>query len=204
MEFLLSANGEFYFIEMNTRIQVEHGVTEMVTGADLVQGEYPALAMGEPLQLKQRQITINGAAMEFRIYAEDPDTHMPSPGVVSNHHPPGGLGVRVESALYDGYRVPVQYDPLIAKLIVHAENRAAVVNCARESGIARVPVDGIKTNIPLHLRILEDADFCSGEFATDFLNPLRARIMSPRPSALRGVEPRPFPRQQTIFPGILL
>src|ERR1700732_2515357 len=113
VEFLLADDGQFYFIEMNTRIQVEHGVTEMVTGVDLVR-ESLALAMGDRLRFKQRQVAINGAAMEFRIYAEDPDTHLPSPGVVSNHHAPGGLGVRVESALYDGYRVPVQYDPLIA------------------------------------------------------------------------------------------
>ena len=167
VEFLLSADGNFYFIEMNTRIQVEHGVTEMVTGVDLVR-ESLALAMGERLRLKQRQVKIDGAAMEFRIYAEDPDTHLPSPGVVSNHHAPGGLGVRVESALYDGYRVPVQYDPLIAKLIVHAGDRAGVITRAR-AALREYLVDGIKTNIPLHLRILQDADFLRGEFATDFL-----------------------------------
>ena len=122
VEFLLAPDNEFYFIEMNTRIQVEHGVTEMVTGIDLVK-ESIRLAQGEPLNLKQRQITFKGAAMEFRVYAEDPERHLPSPGLVTNHHPPGGLGVRVETALYDGYRVPVHYDPLIAKLIVHSENR---------------------------------------------------------------------------------
>src|SRR5271165_4893059 len=167
VEFLLSADGNFYFIEMNTRIQVEHGVTEMVTGVDLVR-ESLALAMGERLQLKQRQVKIGGAAMEFRIYAEDPDTHLPSPGVVSNHHPPGGLGVRVETALYDGYRVPVHYDPLIAKLIVHAENRAGAMARAR-AALREYMIDGIKTNIPLHLKILDDPDFIAGEFATDFL-----------------------------------
>jgi acetyl-CoA carboxylase biotin carboxylase subunit len=167
VEFLLAPDGNFYFIEMNTRIQVEHGVTEMVTGVDLVR-ESLALAMGDRLRFKQRQVAINGAAIEFRIYAEDPDTHLPSPGVVSNHHAPGGLGVRVESALYDGYRVPVQYDPLIAKLIVHAGDRAGVVTRAR-AALREYLVDGIKTNIPLHLRILEDPDFLRGEFATDFL-----------------------------------
>jgi acetyl-CoA carboxylase biotin carboxylase subunit len=168
VEFLLAPDGNFYFIEMNTRIQVEHGVTEMVTGVDLVR-ESLTLAMGERLHLKQRQVAINGAAIEFRIYAEDPDTHLPSPGVVSNHHAPGGLGVRVESALYDGYRVPVQYDPLIAKLIVYAGDRAGVVTRAR-AALREYLVDGIKTNIPLHLRILEDPDFLRGEFATDFLS----------------------------------
>jgi acetyl-CoA carboxylase biotin carboxylase subunit len=167
VEFLLAPDGEFYFIEMNTRIQVEHGVTEMVTGVDLVR-ESLELAMGERLSLKQRQVRIAGAAMEFRIYAEDPDSHLPSPGVVTNHHPAGGLGVRVESALYDGYRVPVHYDPLIAKLIVHADDRAGVVMRAR-AALREYIVDGIKTNIPLHLRILGDPDFLRGEFATDFL-----------------------------------
>jgi acetyl-CoA carboxylase biotin carboxylase subunit len=167
VEFLLAPDGEFYFIEMNTRIQVEHGVTEMVTGVDLVR-ESLELAMGERLALKQRQVRLSGAAMEFRVYAEDPETHLPSPGVVANHHPPGGLGVRVESALYDGYRVPVHYDPLIAKLIVHADNRAGVVMRAR-AALREYLVDGIKTNIPLHLRILGDPDFLRGEFATDFL-----------------------------------
>src|ERR1700719_644243 len=167
VEFLLSGNGEFYFIEMNTRIQVEHGVTEMVTGTDLVK-ESIRVAMGEPLRWKQRQITMNGASMEFRIYAEDPDTHIPSPGVVSNHHPPGGLGVRVETALYDGYRVPVHYDPLIAKVIAHAEDRALAIRRAR-AALREYVVDGIKTNIPLHLQILEDPDFAAGRFGTDFL-----------------------------------
>ena len=167
VEFLLSGNGEFYFIEMNTRIQVEHGVTEMVTGVDLVK-ESIAMAMGEPLALKQRQVTFKGASMEFRIYAEDPERHIPSPGVVSNHHPPGGLGVRVETALYDGYRVPVHYDPLIAKLIVHAETRPEVIARAK-AALREYVIDGIKTNIPLHLKILHDPDFNRGEFATDFL-----------------------------------
>jgi acetyl-CoA carboxylase biotin carboxylase subunit len=167
VEFLLSGNGEFYFIEMNTRIQVEHGVTEMVTGTDLVK-ESIRVAMGEPLRWKQKQITMSGASMEFRIYAEDPDTHIPSPGVVSNHHPPGGLGVRVETALYDGYRVPVHYDPLIAKLIVHAENRAGAIARAK-AALREYMIDGIKTNIALHLKILDDPDFIAGNFATDFL-----------------------------------
>jgi acetyl-CoA carboxylase biotin carboxylase subunit len=168
VEFLLAPNGEFYFIEMNTRIQVEHGVTEMVTTTDLVK-ESIRIAAGEPLTLKQRQIEVNGAAMEFRVYAEDPDTHLPSPGVVTNHHAPGGLGVRVETALYDGYQVPVHYDPLIAKLIVHAGDRGLAIARAK-AALREYLVDGIKTNIPLHLRILDDPDFNAGEFATDFLS----------------------------------
>src|SRR5205823_3720684 len=112
------------------RIQVEHGVTEMVTGIDLVK-ESIRLAAGEPLGSRERQLAINGAAIECRVYAEDPSTHLPSPGVVTNHHPPGGLGVRVETALYDGYRVPVHYDPLIAKVIAHAEDRGRTIRRAK-------------------------------------------------------------------------
>jgi acetyl-CoA carboxylase biotin carboxylase subunit len=167
IEFLLAPDGEFYFIEMNTRIQVEHGVTEMVTGVDLVK-ESIRLAMGEKLRLTQRQMTYNGSAIECRVYAEDPDSHLPSPGVVANHHQPGGLGVRVETALYDGYRVPVHYDPLVAKLIVHADGRAAAVARAK-AALREYVIDGIQTNIPLHLKILNDPDFQRGDYGTDFL-----------------------------------
>ena len=167
VEFLLAPDNEFYFIEMNTRIQVEHGVTEMVTGIDLVK-ESIRLAQGAKLNLKQKQIAFNGAAMEFRIYAEDPERHLPSPGLVSNHHPPGGLGVRVETALYDGYRVPVHYDPLVAKLIVHSENRELTMLRAR-AALREYVIDGIRTNIPLHLKILHDPDFLRGNFSTGFL-----------------------------------
>jgi acetyl-CoA carboxylase, biotin carboxylase subunit len=167
VEFLLTDDGQFYFIEMNTRIQVEHGVTEMVTSIDLVK-ESIRVAGGAPLGIKQRQVEIEGAAIECRVYAEDPDTHLPSPGVVSNHHAPGGLGVRVETALYDGYRVPVQYDPLIAKLIAHADDRRQVIARAK-AALREYLIDGIRTNIPLHLKILDDPDFRKGDFATDFL-----------------------------------
>ncbi|MBV8771472.1 MAG: acetyl-CoA carboxylase biotin carboxylase subunit, partial [Deltaproteobacteria bacterium] len=168
VEFLLAPDGQFYFIEMNTRIQVEHGVTEMVTGIDLIK-ESIRLASGESLDSRHRQLEIKGAALECRVYAEDPKTHLPSPGIVSSHHPPGGLGVRVETALYDGYRVPVQYDPLIAKVITHAEDRGMAIRRAR-AALREYLVDGIKTNIELHLRILEDSDFAAGRFGTDFLS----------------------------------
>ncbi|HLW71334.1 MAG TPA: acetyl-CoA carboxylase biotin carboxylase subunit [Candidatus Binataceae bacterium] len=173
VEFLLAPDGAFYFIEMNTRIQVEHGVTEMVTGIDLVK-ESIRLAAGEPLGLKQRQVKFAGAAIECRVYAEDPQTHLPSPGVVSSHHPPGGLGVRIETALYDGYRVPVHYDPLIAKVIVQAEDRALAIKRA-EAALREYLIDGIKTNIPLHLQILADPDFRAGHYATDFLKRYEGR-----------------------------
>jgi acetyl-CoA carboxylase, biotin carboxylase subunit len=185
VEFLLAASGEFYFIEMNTRIQVEHGVTEMVTGIDLVK-ESIRVATGEALRLKPRQVTFDGAAIEFRIYAEDPERHIPSPGVVSNHHPPGGLGVRVETALYDGYRVPVHYDPLVAKLIVHADSRELALARAR-AALREYVIDGIKTNIPLHLKILHDPDFIRGDISTGFLSryapPSQADKASETPAA---------------------
>jgi acetyl-CoA carboxylase, biotin carboxylase subunit len=181
VEFLLAESGEFYFIEMNTRIQVEHGVTEMVTGVDLVK-ESLRLAAGEPLRFKQRSVALEGAAIECRIYAEDPDTHLPSPGVVSNHHPPGGLGVRIETALYDGCQVPVHYDPLVAKLIVHSENRAGAIARAK-AALHEYVIDGIKTNIPLHLKILGDPDFLNGDLATDFLSRYEAPAQAPKPPA---------------------
>jgi acetyl-CoA carboxylase biotin carboxylase subunit len=174
VEFLLAPDGQFYFIEMNTRIQVEHGVTEMVTSTDLVK-ESILLAAGEPLGPRHRQIEIDGAAIECRVYAEDPQTHLPSPGVVTNHHPPGGLGVRVETSLYDGYRVPVHYDPLIAKVIVHAGDRGLAIRRAK-AALREYVVDGIKTNIPLHLQILDDADFAAGQFGTDFLRRFEPRL----------------------------
>ncbi len=184
VEFLLAPDGQFYFIEMNTRIQVEHGVTEMVTATDLVR-ESIRIAAGEPLGIKQKQVEITGAAIELRVYAEDPDTHLPSPGVVTNHHSPGGLGVRVETALYDGYRVPVHYDPLIAKLIVHADDRGLAIARAK-AALREYLIDGIKTNIPLHLRILDEADFVRGDFATDFLKRYEAAPAA-EAAPMRGV-----------------
>ena len=184
VEFLLTANGAFYFIEMNTRIQVEHGVTEMVTGIDLVK-ESLLLAMGERLRFKQKQIQMRGASLECRIYAEDPETGLPSPGVVTSHHPPGGLGVRIETALYSGYRVPVQYDPLVAKLIVHADNRQLAIARTR-AALREYLIDGIKTNIPLHLKILDDPDFQRGQVATDFLG--RFAPPEPEQQAPRAVQ----------------
>jgi acetyl-CoA carboxylase, biotin carboxylase subunit len=177
VEFLLAPDGQFYFIEMNTRIQVEHGVTEMVTSTDLVK-EGIRVASGEPLGFKQRQFEVEGAAIECRVYAEDPQTHLPSPGLVRYHHPPGGLGVRVETALYDGYRVPLNYDPLIAKVIVHADDRKLAIARAR-AAMREYVIDGIKTNIPLHLRILEDPDFAAAEFATDFIERFHLPTESP-------------------------
>jgi len=158
-EFLYE-NGRFYFIEMNTRIQVEHPVTELVTGTDLVR-EQLLIAAGEKLSLRQEDITFTGHAIECRINAEDPDTFMPSPGTVKRFEAPGGPGVRVDSHLYDGYRIPPNYDSMIGKLIVHGRDRATAIARARIA-LSEMVVEGIKTNIPLQQRILADAGFHTG------------------------------------------
>lgn len=158
-EFLYE-NGEFYFIEMNTRVQVEHPVTEMITGIDIVK-EQLRIAAGNPLTYKQENVKINGHAFECRINAEDPVTFMPSPGLVEQFHPPGGLGVRVDSHIYNGYRVPPYYDSMIGKLIVHGNSRESAV--ARMRGaLSEAFIVGIKTNIPLLVSIMDDENFAEG------------------------------------------
>ncbi len=158
-EFLFE-NGEFYFIEMNTRVQVEHPVTEMVTGVDIIKEQIFA-AEGRKLRYTQDDIKINGHAFECRINAEDPVTFMPSPGTIAQYHPAGGLGVRVETHIYNGYKVPPHYDSMIAKLIVTANSRESAL--ARMRGaLGEVFIDGIKTNIPLHIDIFNDEAFQRG------------------------------------------
>ncbi|MFO1420014.1 MAG: acetyl-CoA carboxylase biotin carboxylase subunit [Candidatus Competibacteraceae bacterium] len=158
-EFLYQ-DGEFYFIEMNTRVQVEHPVTELITGVDIVK-EQLRIAAGEPLGYRQDQIRIHGHALECRLNAEDPDTFIPSPGTITQYHAPGGPGIRVDSHLYNGYRVPPNYDSMIGKLIAHGETRQATI--ARMRGaLAELVIEGIKTNAPLHRRILGDARFIAG------------------------------------------
>lgn len=152
-EFLYE-NGEFYFIEMNTRVQVEHPITEMVTGIDIIQ-EMLRIAAGEPLRLRQRDIALRGHAIECRINAEDPRTFTPSPGTVTQWIPPGGPGVRVDSHLYSGYRVPPYYDSLVAKIIAHGPNRATALARMR-TALRETAIEGIRTNIPLHLELLAD------------------------------------------------
>ena len=159
MEFL-HEDGEFYFIEMNTRIQVEHPTTEMVTGVDIVK-EQLRIAHGEALSYQQEDIRFNGHALECRINAEDPDTFMPSPGRVSHFHQPGGPGIRVETHVYDGYNIPPHYDSLIAKLIAHAETRELAL-ARMATALAEIVIEGVKTNIPLHQRLLDDAAFIAG------------------------------------------
>jgi len=158
-EFLFE-NGRFYFIEMNTRIQVEHPVTELITGTDLVR-EQLLIAAGEKLSLRQEDIVLNGHAIECRINAEDPDTFMPSPGTVKRFEAPGGPGVRVDTHVYDGYRIPPNYDSMIGKLIVHGRDRATAIARMRIA-LSEMVVEGIKTNVPLQQRILADGGFQAG------------------------------------------
>ncbi len=158
-EFLYE-NDEFYFIEMNTRLQVEHPVTEMITGIDIVRQQL-LIASGEPLKIAQEDVRFQGHAIECRINAEDPKNFMPSPGLITLWHPPGGPGIRVESHIYSGYRVPPFYDSMIGKLIAHGENRDVAVARMRNA-LSEVVIEGIKTNIPLHQEIFQHAAFQAG------------------------------------------
>jgi acetyl-CoA carboxylase biotin carboxylase subunit len=158
-EFLYE-NGEFYFIEMNTRLQVEHPVTEMITGVDIVR-EQLRIASGESLSIKQEDVKINGHAIECRINAEDPKTFMPSPGLVTLWHAPGGPGIRMESHVYSGYRVPPYYDSMIGKLIAHGETRSAAF-ARMKNALAEIVIEGIKTNVALHQEIFQHAAFQAG------------------------------------------
>jgi acetyl-CoA carboxylase biotin carboxylase subunit len=158
-EFLYE-NGRFYFIEMNTRIQVEHPVTELITGIDLVR-EQLLIAGGEKLSIRQEDVQIRGHAIECRINAEDPDTFMPSPGVVKRFEAPGGPGVRVDTHLYDGYRIPPNYDSMIGKLIVYGPDRETAI-CRMRLALAETVIEGVKCNVPLQQRIMADAGFQHG------------------------------------------
>jgi acetyl-CoA carboxylase biotin carboxylase subunit len=158
-EFLYE-NNEFYFIEMNTRIQVEHPVTEMITGIDIVR-EQLRIASGEKLHYTQKDVRIQGHAIECRINAEDPKNFMPSPGLITLWHPPGGPGIRIESHIYSGYRVPPYYDSMIGKIIAHGESRAAAFGRMRNA-LSEMVIEGIKTNIPLHQEIFQHSAFQTG------------------------------------------
>jgi acetyl-CoA carboxylase biotin carboxylase subunit len=158
-EFLYE-EGNFYFIEMNTRVQVEHPVTELVTGVDIVK-EQLRIANGDELTYKQDDIQIRGHAVECRINAEDPETFMPSPGTIEHYHPPGGPGVRVDTHVYQGYKVPPHYDSMIGKLIVHSEDRNLALR-RMSMALSEIIIDGIKTNIPLHQKLVTNAAFMAG------------------------------------------
>jgi acetyl-CoA carboxylase, biotin carboxylase subunit len=171
IEFLLDEDENFYFMEMNTRIQVEHPVTEMVTLIDIVRNQI-LVAEGEPLKFKQSDVLIVGHSIECRINAEDPETFTPSPGLIKDLNLPGGPGVRVDTAAYPGYYVPPYYDSMIAKLIVHARTRENAIARMRRALEAMV-VTGVKTTIPLHLKIMNDPDFHAGNISTKFMERYR-------------------------------
>jgi acetyl-CoA carboxylase biotin carboxylase subunit len=171
-EFLLDEDGSFYFMEMNTRIQVEHPVTEMVTLADIVRNQI-RIACGDDLQYKQSDVQIVGHSIECRINAEDPVKFTPSPGKITAFNIPGGPGVRVDTAVYPGYTVPPYYDSMIAKLIVHARTRELAI-ARMQRALEMMVVEGIKTTIPLHQKIMADEKFQRGEFSTKFMEEFNA------------------------------
>ena len=171
VEFLLNKNKNFYFMEMNTRVQVEHPVTEMITGVDIIK-EQIRVAYGEPLRYQQKDIKINGHAIECRINAEDPVKFTPCPGKIEGYHPPGGLGVRIDSAVYDQYTVLPHYDSMIAKLIVHADTREEAIKRMARS-LDEFIIGGIKTTIEFHQRIMNNKDFIEGDIDTGFLERLK-------------------------------
>ena len=165
-EFLYE-NNEFYFIEMNTRIQVEHPVTELITGVDLVAAQI-RIAAGEKLRFRQRDLTFRGHAIECRINAEDPFTFVPSPGKVTFYHPPGGPGIRVDSHIYQGYTIPSHYDSMVAKVIAYGDSRDQAIRRMR-TALSEMSIEGIKTNIPLHQELMQDARFMEGGTSIHYL-----------------------------------
>jgi acetyl-CoA carboxylase biotin carboxylase subunit len=167
IEFLVDAAGNYYFMEMNTRIQVEHGVSELVTGVDLVK-EQILVAAGNPLSFSQRDIVLRGHAIECRINAEDPVSFVPSPGVIRYFHVPGGPGVRVDTFAHDGCSISPYYDSLVAKLMAYGRDRPEAIARMRRCLDAMI-VDGIKTTIPLHRSLMDDPEFQAGRLDTGFL-----------------------------------
>jgi acetyl-CoA carboxylase biotin carboxylase subunit len=210
VEFLYE-NGEFYFIEMNTRIQVEHPVTEMITGIDLV-NEQIRVAAGHPLSVRQSEIGFEGHAIECRVNAEHPATFRPSPGLITYFHPPGGLGVRVDSAAFQGYRIPPHYDSLVAKLIVHGRTRNECLMRLRRA-LDEFVIDGVETTLPLFRSLVRDPDIQNGLYLIHWLEPV-IRIVRPpgvvgrrrvwRLLALRPASPsRAGPLRRTWKPSAL-
>ena len=168
IEFLLDKDGRFYFMEMNTRIQVEHPVTEFVSGVDLIK-EQICIAAGEPLSVQQKDIEIRGHAMECRINAEDPERHfMPCPGKITDLHLPGGNGIRVDTAVYNDYAIPPYYDSMIAKIIVYDKDRRSAIR-KMISALGEVAIEGVKTNVDFLYELLNQPDFQEGNITTDFI-----------------------------------
>jgi acetyl-CoA carboxylase biotin carboxylase subunit len=170
LEFLLDERGNLYFMEMNTRIQVEHPVTELVTGIDLV-AEQIRIAAGQRPLYPDGPVSPRGHALECRINAEDPKTFAPWPGLITEYHPPGGPGVRVDGGIFGGWRVPGDYDSLLVKLLTYGRTRAEAIVRMRRA-LRETVIDGIRTNIPLHLAIMDDPDFQAGRLSTRFLERL--------------------------------
>jgi acetyl-CoA carboxylase biotin carboxylase subunit len=168
VEFLLDKDNNFYFIEMNTRIQVEHPVTEMVTGIDIMK-EQIKLSYGEKLKLKQKDIKLKGHSIECRINAEDPVTFLPSAGKINALHFPGGLGIRIESAIYNSCEITPYYDSLVAKIIAYGDDRREAIS-RMSRALEEIVIEGISTNVPFQQRILRNHDFLKGNVFTDFLN----------------------------------
>jgi acetyl-CoA carboxylase biotin carboxylase subunit len=178
-EFLMDAKGNFYFMEVNTRVQVEHPVTELVTGVDIVK-EQIRIAAGERLSFRQGEVTFTGHAIECRVNAEDPDTFVPSPGVIHAFSVPGGPGIRVDTAAHSECTISPYYDSMVAKVIAHGRDRQEAIARMRRT-LEMSVVEGIRTTIPLHLRILQDPDFIAGRLHTHFMDRFAAR---PKPSSL--------------------
>ncbi|MGV3626035.1 MAG: acetyl-CoA carboxylase biotin carboxylase subunit [Archangium sp.] len=172
IEYLLDEHGRFYFMEMNTRVQVEHPVTEQITGVDLLRTQL-LLAAGEKLAFKQEDLSIRGASIECRVNAEDPVTFAPWPGKITAYNPPGGLGVRVDSAAYENYTIPAHYDSLVAKLIVTADDRDQAIR-RMQRALSEYVVQGIRTNIPFHRAALQEEAFIKGEYDTRFVERMHA------------------------------
>ena len=168
-EFLVDAKGNFYFLEMNTRVQVEHAITEAITGIDIVKTMIK-IAAGEPMPFTQDDLAITGHALEARIYAEDPDRNFaPSPGEITVYRPPDGLGIRVDGGVYQGATVTVNYDPMVGKLIAWGRDRSEAIDRLRRA-LEEFVVKGIKTGIPFHLRVLAHPKFIEGKYDTGFID----------------------------------
>jgi acetyl-CoA carboxylase biotin carboxylase subunit len=196
MEFLFDQDGSFYFMEMNTRIQVEHPVTEEVTGLDLVK-EQIRVAAGEPLSRRQDEIEWRGHAIECRINAEDPDNNFrPNPGTISYFYRPGGPGLRMDSHVYAGYTVPPYYDSMIGKLIAYGKDREESLR-RMEIALEEIIVDGIKTTVPFHLLALRHPDFIRGDVDTRFVE----KLFKARAAAETPPPPEPAPRARKRRPA---
>jgi acetyl-CoA carboxylase biotin carboxylase subunit len=173
VEFLLDASGDFYFMEMNTRIQVEHGVTELVTGRDLVKAQI-LVAASEPLPFAQRDVVVSGHALECRINAEDPERFVPSPGTIRHYYMPGGPGVRIDTFAHEGCEISPFYDSLIAKVMTHGRDRSEAI-ARMQRCLDAIVIEGIKTTVPLHREIMRDPEFLAGHLDTGFMERFQAR-----------------------------